>query len=406
MTRVALLLPRAERHTLSVQVIAAGDDLVYAGEHSAELIALVVAERADIVVTIARPEFLDAEVIEACDLGGVRLAALASAAEECELADLLNFAQVVPVGSGWETARACARGELPNLEAAPGPDEADARPPAEPPAPLGHVIAVWGPTGAPGRSTVAINLAAELALEGRRVVLVDADTYGGAIAPLLGLPDEVSGVAAACRLAGMGDLSREQLARLGQRVQLGASEMTVLTGILRPERWPELTADRLRGMLTCLVEWFDAVVVDVGFNLEADEEITSDLFAVRRNEATATALTRADLIVEVTGSDALSLTRFLRAHTELVEAYPDARRQVVANRIGFGTRVMHHGEHVTHTLERYAGVRDPILLPWDQTAVTAMVEHGQPLCRSAQKSPLRSALREAAARVALPAPVG
>lgn len=47
---------------------------------------------------------------------------------------------------------------------------------------LGHLLAVWGPTGAPGRTTVAAGLAAELAGMGLPTLLVDADVYGGAVA--------------------------------------------------------------------------------------------------------------------------------------------------------------------------------------------------------------------------------
>ena len=56
---------------------------------------------------------------------------------------------------------------------------------------------VWGPTGAPGRTTLAIGLAAELAGSGLPTVLVDADTYGASVAQCLGLLDESSGLATA-----------------------------------------------------------------------------------------------------------------------------------------------------------------------------------------------------------------
>jgi Mrp family chromosome partitioning ATPase len=41
--------------------------------------------------------------------------------------------------------------------------------------PGGRVIVVWGPAGAPGRTTVAAGVAAELARRGLRTALVDAD---------------------------------------------------------------------------------------------------------------------------------------------------------------------------------------------------------------------------------------
>jgi Mrp family chromosome partitioning ATPase len=44
------------------------------------------------------------------------------------------------------------------------------------------MAAVWGLKGAPGRTTVAVNLAFEAAAARGEVLLVDADTYGGAVA--------------------------------------------------------------------------------------------------------------------------------------------------------------------------------------------------------------------------------
>src|SRR6478736_3202011 len=86
-----------------------------------------------------------------------------------------------------------------------GPGELD-QPHAAEPVAGGRVIAVWGPGGAPGRTTLAAGLAAELARRRLRTVLVDADPYGGAVAQQLGVLDEVSGLLAAARLASSGEL--------------------------------------------------------------------------------------------------------------------------------------------------------------------------------------------------------
>src|SRR5919107_580967 len=58
----------------------------------------------------------------------------------------------------------------------------------------GRVLAVWGPAGAPGRTTVAVGVATEIARWGREAFLLDLDPYGGAVAQHLGVLDEVSGV--------------------------------------------------------------------------------------------------------------------------------------------------------------------------------------------------------------------
>ena len=51
---------------------------------------------------------------------------------------------------------------------------------------LGKHIVCWGSSGS-GKSSIATNLAFELALSGKKIFLVDADSYHPSIAALLGL---------------------------------------------------------------------------------------------------------------------------------------------------------------------------------------------------------------------------
>ena len=159
---------------------------------------------------------------------------------------------------------------------------------------LGAIIAVWGPAGAPGRTTVALNLASELALLGQPTVLVDADTYGGCIAQALSLLDEAPGLAAATRSADQGSLDLAALARLAPEVSPG---LRVLTGIPKAERWPELRAAALEHVLTLTRRLARFTVIDCGFSLEDDEELSYDTLAPRRNAATLTSLAVADQVL-------------------------------------------------------------------------------------------------------------
>ena len=73
---------------------------------------------------------------------------------------------------------------------------------------------------------------------------------GDGLAPaLLGLLDETAGVALACRAADRDRLSPEALERAAVEVQVGRGRLMVLTGITRPERWPELRAGSVRRLL-------------------------------------------------------------------------------------------------------------------------------------------------------------
>lgn len=259
-----------------------------------------------------------------------------------------------------------------------------------------RVVAVWGPTGAPGRTTFAIALAAELALRGQSVALVDADTYGGTIAPALGLLDEAPGFAAACRLAGAGSLSTTELDRVSQPLSadtgIAADRLRVLTGIGRPHRWPELSAERVTAALEACRSWRDVVVVDTGFNLEADEELSSDLFAPRRNAATVAALRAADEVVAIGAADPLGLARFLRTYDDLCDVAEPARVHVVINRVRSSVLGLDPGGQVRHTLDRFAGIRDAVLVDDDPSGTDAALLRAQPLPIAAPRSPMRSSV--------------
>ena len=260
---------------------------------------------------------------------------------------------------------------------------------------MSRLIAVWGPTGAPGRTTVAINLAAELAEQGQRVLLIDADSYGGAIAPMLGLVDEAAGFAAVCRLAESDQLTIAEIERLSHPVSTGSHNMSVLSGIVRPDRWPELSAERVRKVIGAVREHFDAIVVDVGFNLETDEEITSDLFAPRRNASTLTVLKHADCIVEVASADALGIARFIRAHDVLVEEFPESLRVIVLNKVRSGLDARGSAQAAS-TLSRFAGLHEVNELVADDKAMTSSYAAGRPLSSAVKNSKLRKQVQKLA----------
>ena len=273
---------------------------------------------------------------------------------------------------------------------------------AEPSSLAPRIIAVWGPAGAPGRTTVAIGLAAELAGRGLPVCLVDADTYGGAIAPSLGLLDESPGFAAACRLAGSGSLTADELDRVAQRAPLGSTlrgthaEVRVLTGIGRPHRWPELSAERVTSVLEQCRAWRPIIVVDTGFNLETDEELSSDLLAPRRNAATIAALRAADDVVAVGAADPLGLARLLRTYPDLLDVVLTTRVRVVVNRVRSSVLGLDPAGQVRQTLDRFGGVSDAALIDDDPQAADAALL----TARSVVDAAPRSALRAGIARLA------
>ena len=268
----------------------------------------------------------------------------------------------------------------------------------------GSVIAVWGPTGAPGRTTVAIALADELAQLGQGSLLVDADVYGGTVAATVGLLDESPGVAAACRQAAGQRLDAPSLAALCW--QLGP-QLRVLTGIPIASRWPELRATAIAPVLAAARTLADFTVVDCGFCLETDEELSFDTIAPRRNGATLAALDDADLVLVVGSADPIGLQRLVRALGELRDAEVAAPTWVVLNRVRAGAVPGDVRAELTAALQRFAGRSPAALLPADPRAVDAALAGGQLLREANPGSPLRQAVQELAAAVAgVPVPSG
>ncbi|KNX37716.1 AAA family ATPase [Luteipulveratus halotolerans] len=255
------------------------------------------------------------------------------------------------------------------------------------PSPPHRVVAVWGPTGAPGRTTVAVNLAAEMARLGRTVVLVDADTYGASVAQHLALLDEAPGVAAAARLADAGVLDQPRLASIAPEVAPG---FRVLTGLPRADRWPELREDAFVEVLAQCRTLADVTVVDVGFCLEEDEELSYDTRAPRRNATTTAALRVADDVLAVGAADPVGLQRLVRGLDEL-RAFTTTPH-VVVTKVRSAAVGGSPERRVQEALDRFAGVGAVVTVPDDRAALDAAMLAGQTLAEAAPGSAARRAM--------------
>lgn len=259
----------------------------------------------------------------------------------------------------------------------------------------GQVVVVWGPVGSPGRTTVAVNLAAEAAEPADPVMLVDLDTYGAAVAQVLAVLDEAPGVAAAARAADKGTLDRSTLTGCAPEVSPG---LRVLTGMPRPDRWTELREHALQDVLAQCAATVTLTVVDIGFCLEADEELSFDTTAPRRNGAALAALEVADQVVVVGSADPVALQRLVRGLDQLA-AVTSAPTTVVVNRLRPGAVGKDPGRRVREALRRFANVDDVVLVDEDQVGLDAAVLAGRTLREARPGSPARTGLRELAGRV-------
>ncbi|MCW2644106.1 MAG: ATPase involved in chromosome partitioning [Pseudonocardiales bacterium] len=399
-------------------------------------------DRGDHGVTVVRRcvDIVDLLAVAAAGQGRAALVAAGLRRLDADAVDRLIAAQVVPVGvvrrgdtAAEDRLRAAGIGHLVPDDADPSvvasvitdavrtaaagartprmfgdPATSMAIPPgagapvsADLPARRGSVVAVWGPTGAPGRTLVAATLADEIARLGTNTLLVDADVYGGSVAVLLGLLDESPGLAAACRQAGATRLEAAALAALCWQL---APTLRVLTGIPIAQRWPEVRATAIEPVLGAARNLAAFTVVDCGFGLETDEELSFDSLAPRRNGATLAVLDQADVILAVGAADPIGLHRLVRGLAELRDAEVSAPIWVVLNKVRRGVVAGDPASELTAALERFAGRTPAALLPLDQEAVDAALAAGRLLGESRPSSPLRQAVAElAAALVGVPA---
>lgn len=273
-------------------------------------------------------------------------------------------------------------------------DAADVPSPAEP----GRVVVVWGPAGAPGRSTVAVGLAAALADLGRPAVLVDADPQGGALAHQLGVIEEVSGLLAAARLDVTGALERDA----STVVRTLAPRCGLVTGLPRADRWSEVRAGVLERLLAALAREGD-VVVDVGASLE-DDPAAELAGRPPRQQLTLEALACADTIVAVGAPDPVGLARIARGLAELREVGVVAD-VVVLNRMR--TTLGWSEREIVAMLREVCRAEEVVVVPDDPSAVDRAQAGGHPVTDA--DGPAARALRVLAASVAgvaPPAPAG
>ena len=284
-----------------------------------DLIASAGTGQADVAVVAGELSGLDADAVVRLLRHDVRCVAVGGSADAL---DRIGVLELVPLDEISRLPEAVSAAGTRDLVLDPEPDDQ--------PAPTTHgtpgrIIAVHGPAGAPGRTTVAIGLAAVHAHGGSRTVLVDADPFGGAVAQHLGILDEVSGLLAAARLVNVGSLDAASFARCRRVVN---DDFEVLTGLPRPDRWVEARPGVLDAVLERAAEVGD-VVVDTGFSLEDDADVGRNL---SRNQLTLDAVASADQVVVVGSAEPTGLARLAR---NLVEVRDTSRAPVtvVVNRM-------------------------------------------------------------------------
>lgn len=250
----------------------------------------------------------------------------------------------------------------------------------------GRVVTVWGPTGSPGRSTLAAALAGCLAPAGR-VVLVDADRSRGALGTLLGVTGggNIAGAATVPPPPGMPCRPRDLHAH--------PAGFTLIRGLPGPAQDVALDPGDLAGLLARLRAHHDLVLVDVGAALPPREFGDAHLAALRG----------ADLVLVVGTLSALGMSDLTLQSRVLVERLDPSTPTLdgagppawcVLNKAR--GRLMRHGP-ARVTAE--TGLPVAAILPFDPRNVAAAEDARLPLTVARPGSPAAQLIAGLAVRV-------
>jgi MinD-like ATPase involved in chromosome partitioning or flagellar assembly len=303
----------------------------------------------------------------------------------------------------------------------------------------GKIIAVWSGHGAPGRSTIAAGLAYALSrgvtqrteatgssamnmrqtqgavnqakrrsrllgsrrsdakrYTGEHTILVDADTYAPSLAQGLGLLEESSGLALACRHANQGTLDTATLADSAMNV---AENLTLLTGLPRPDRWDEIAHYALEAVYEQVKHDAPWTIVDCAPPLDQDKSIAFDSHAPQRNAATLTTLEYADLVLIVGKADPVGIKRLIDAISQFKERHPDRPYLVVVNQAPLRVTGKDRRSQIVKALRRFADEDAPYFIASDQNIAHSALEWGKAVTEGRTKGDLPSALESLAAMI-------
>lgn len=360
--RVAVAACGAHWETAALAEIEADPGLVLVRRcvDIADLLATAGTHRLDLALVAVDAPGLDAGVVQRLLELGVRPAA------------------VEGDGAALGIAQSARLGALAQAAATPMPQPERVGEP-------GLLVAVWGATGAPGRSSLAVSLAAAAAASGRATALVDADVYGGSLGQLLGVLDEVSGVMAACR-----DVNRGRAASAAEHLLRLAPRWNLLTGLPRSDMWHHLRPDALETVLRGLCRDHELVVVDCGFGVEPAMGQGPS-----RDQVTRRVLDLADEVMAVGRVDPVGLARFVRA---LDDAGPWRRPpRVVLN--GFRASLGWTEREIAQTVRELTGYSPWAFLPHDGPSHDLALMSGRPVREVAPASGYVSRVERLAAEL-------
>ena len=255
-------------------------------------------------------------------------------------------------------------------------------------------IAIWSPAGA-GKSTVAVNLADQLARLNQRVLLVDADLTSPSCSLMLGLGPDATGISSVCRLAREARLDRSELLRLAIRLQVSRGSFHFIPGISSNIRWPEVTPSAIEVMLRVASQDFDYVIFDLASSIEPSLRV--EAAAIARNELTRYLLTNCESAVLLAAADPVGLHRFMRQYLEVQQLRGQLNSIIAINRVRATSIGTNPERQIEKVLAQLLKIRPHHYLPDDPQRIDAALREGIPARLVSRRGAFARAIAELAA---------
>ncbi|MGZ2258603.1 AAA family ATPase [Roseobacter sp. A03A-229] len=245
----------------------------------------------------------------------------------------------------------------------------------------GAVIVVHGLAGGTGATTLAVNLAWELATADKdnapSVCILDLDLQYGAVATFLDLPRREVVYDMLSDTEGMDDEI------FGQSLLTFQDQMQVLTAPMEMLPLDIITAEDVNRVLDMARRHFDYVVIDMPSTL------------VSWSEAVLSAAHVYFATVELDMRSAQNTLRFKRALQ--AEELPVEKLRYVMNRAPKFTDLS--GKSRVKRMAESLGISIDVHMPDGGKPITQGADHGLPLSQSAPKNPLRREIAKLAASI-------
>jgi MinD-like ATPase involved in chromosome partitioning or flagellar assembly len=227
------------------------------------------------------------------------------------------------------------------------------------------VIAVSGPYGSTGKTTVAINLALELADDKAKVLLIDGDLEAGSVANHFLLSALPAGLKGAIRVADQNRFDLEQLQRLS--VPLAKSSLVIMPGLSSPTE-SDVSDISLAKILDVARSQFDYTVIDLGWVGRTKPLLVSATF-------TESVLRVADRRLFVCIADPIGVFRLLATEPKLLEFAGESL--LVMNRVR-NSVIASAKKEIAATMQRLSQLDVACYLPDDPQHIDQALRTGVP----------------------------